>query len=100
MTYKSHSNLLFTGILDQPYIVLRRAITSQVWQVKIVYVDEKKQFTQSPELVTDGTSNVILDPDSKGAVLSQNMDFSRRILGIYNMADLVPSKTNFSFPAI
>lgn len=68
--------------------------------MKIVYVDENKQFTQSPELVTDGISNVILDPDSKGAVLSQCMDFSRRILGIYNMAYLVPSKIKFSFPAI
>ena len=64
--------------------------------MKILYVDENKQFTQSPELVTDGTSNVTLDPDSKGPVLSQYMDFSRRILGIYNTTDLVPSKTNFS----
>ena len=68
--------------------------------MKIVYVNENKLFTQSPELVTDGTSNVTLDPDSKGPLLSHYMDYSRRIWGIYNKADLIPSKQIFSFAEI
>ena len=53
-----------------------------------VQVCKNKGFTHSPELGTDETSNVTLVPDSMGPVLSY-MDSSRRILGIYNISDLI-----------
>lgn len=53
-----------------------------------VQVCRNKGFTPSPELGTDETSTVTLVLDSVGPVLSY-MDSSRRILGIYNTADLV-----------
>ena len=53
-----------------------------------VQVCKNKGFTHSPELGTDETSTVTLVPDSVDPVLSY-MDSSRRILGIYNTADLV-----------
>ena len=53
-----------------------------------VQVCKNKGFTHSPELGTDETSTVTLVPDSMGPVLSY-MDSSRRILGIYNISDLI-----------
>ena len=53
-----------------------------------VQVCKNKGFTHSPELGTDETSTVTLVHDSMGLVLSY-LDSSRRILGIYNIADPV-----------
>lgn len=64
--------------------------------MRIVYVSENKGFTHSPELGTDRTSTVTLVADSVGPILSQYLNSSRKILGIYNTTDVVSFEPIFS----